>query len=492
MLRQLILTLVASCGLVSASKAELPLLEVTHKASVLSVALSPDGKILASGCASGTIILTDVTSRLELRRIETQSPVVGLAFSPDAQLLGVKTETGSYSIYSVSDGTRGKTLGMTGYKATCLAFTMDGTTLVGAGVGEQVTWHHSRGGGSASRTANRSAGAFAAISADGSTTGWGQPSGLLQLQLGGTQPDSSRQIRHLKVGAAQCMAFGPNGGTVLSGNADKLIRMWNLGGQELRKFEGLNEPATRVAISQNGKILVAAGTSDPVLRVWDVPSARLRRQVVTHLAGVKALALTSDGRSLITAAGDKAQVWNIATRDLGALGPPVMLSKTELDRLWTELASTDFVTADNAFKKLATGGKDAISFLQDQILHVAMPAVDWKQVDQWIDELDAEAYPVRQKAMAELAKLGELAEVPLKKVLAARPSLEATNRATKLLARLKEPDLSPDRLRALQALDLLETLGTAESRQALSEVGREALIARIRQEASEALQRLSK
>jgi hypothetical protein len=287
------------------------------------------------------------------------------------------------------------------------------------------------------------------------------------------------------------MAFAPDDTSLAVGHGDKVIRLWDIAaGTELRKFEGMTAPAAHLTFSQNGKVLAAVAANDPLLRVWDAQSGRLRRQVLTPISNVAALALSPDGRTLATATGEKALVWNVAKRDLGVLGPPVALSAKELDSLWNDLAGRDFVRAESAFKKLATGGKDAVAFLQRQIRAVAVPNVDWKRMDRLLDELDDEAYTVRQKAFLELSKYGELAEVPLRKLLEGQPSLEAQSRANKLLAKLREPDLSPDRLRALEALDLLETLATSEARQALEEIKRDALIARIRQEAAEATRRL--
>src|SRR5262249_43290869 len=101
-------------------------------------------------------------------------------------------------------------------------------------------------------------------------------------------------------------------------------------------------------------------------------------------------------------------------------------------------------------------------------------------------------FSVRQRASAELAKHGELIQLPLQKYLETAPSLEAQRRATKLLDKIKEPPLTPDRLRSLEGVELLELLATPEARKALEQLARDGLIAQIRLAAAEAIGRLTR
>ena len=60
-----------------------------HSESVNSVAFSPDGRILASGCDDGTVKLWDVSNGAEIRAITDRPDYSGihLAFSPDGHAL---------------------------------------------------------------------------------------------------------------------------------------------------------------------------------------------------------------------------------------------------------------------------------------------------------------------------------------------------------------------------------------------------------------------
>src|SRR5262249_7508187 len=145
-----------------------------------------------------------------------------------------------------------------------------------------------------------------------------------------------------------------------------------------------------------------------------------------------------------------------------------------------------------AFRKLAAAQNHALDFLKKQVRAIAVPSVDWKRVDKLIGELDSPKFPARQKAWLELAGLGELIKPALDKYLAAKPSLEGGRRAQKLLDRLRNPDLTPDRLRCLETIEILEILQTPEARAVLQEIARDALVSQVRLAAQEALERLQR
>ncbi|MEQ8785779.1 MAG: WD40 repeat domain-containing protein [Pirellulaceae bacterium] len=74
------------------------------------------------------------------------------------------------------------------------------------------------------------------------------------------------------------------------------------------------------AFAPNGKVLVTATAA--TAQLWDVESGKLLRQFVGHTATVNSVALSADGRSLLTAGGDvgplarhdpTARIWNVET-----------------------------------------------------------------------------------------------------------------------------------------------------------------------------------
>jgi hypothetical protein len=88
----------------------------------------------------------------------------------------------------------------------------------------------------------------------------------------------------------------------------------------------------------------------------------------------------------------------------------------------------------------------AVTFFKNR-LRPASPA-DPKRIQELIAELDSDRFAVRQHAMQELGRLGELAEATLRHKLQEKLSLEMRQRMEHLLRKL-EPLHSPDRLRVL-------------------------------------------
>jgi hypothetical protein len=185
------------------------------------------------------------------------------------------------------------------------------------------------------------------------------------------------------------------------------------------------------------------------------------------------------------------QLWNVALRDLERPKEFVAIEEEELRRLWGELAGADHDRAEAAFRRLAAGGDRAVPFLKGLVRKVAVPEVDFKRMEKLVTDLDATSYAVRQRAFAELTKYGELAEKRLREALAAKPSPESERRLKQLLEKIKEPELTPDRLRSLEVIEFFEWLNTPESRGALEEIARDGLIPRLRTEAAAALRRLA-
>ena len=85
-----------------------------------------------------------------------------------------------------------------------------------------------------------------------------------------------------------------------------------------------------------------------------------------------------------------------------------------------------------------------------------------------------------------------VAEPALRKVLTGKPSLEARRRAEALLEKLRGPVTSPEHLRALRVVEVLEHVGTPAAREVLTILANGAPGARPTRAAKAALARLAR
>jgi WD40 repeat protein len=459
---------------------------------VLCLAWTSDGRRLAAGTRNGTVQILEAATGKKVASIPTQGAVGSLAFSADGKKLAVcLSESGKISVWQADTGAQIRDFGTFGGTADHVSITPDGQAVEGLAVGRIWYWTlDGRGGGS--MASGNGGGGCAAVSPDGSASGWCDGQGLLQMRR--HQPGGKMWLgitTSLQVGKIRCLAFGPAGKLFAVGD-DKGVHLWDATARrKTDTLKGLEMPATRLAFSNDGRTVAGLAGDGTTVLVWETTRSAPRCQVRHGLGAVVALAVSPDGKTLATAMkGDKGVfLAKTAARELPEQGTPVALSEKELAALWDDLASADGGKADAAWRKLGGAGDSTVPFLREKIRPIAVPAVDLTQIERWVADLDSPKYPVRERATRELQAAGELAVVPLQRLLEKNPSGEARNRATLILKKVEQPVRTPDRVRVLEAIDLLERLRTAPAVALLDEIGRDALLGQIRREAAQAARR---
>jgi HEAT repeat protein len=106
--------------------------------------------------------------------------------------------------------------------------------------------------------------------------------------------------------------------------------------------------------------------------------------------------------------------------------------------------------------------------------------------------LDDEDFEVRQKATEELRKIGLQAEPALLRVIQSNPTFEVRRRVKLLLDHIAQEPPRPERLREMRALEVLEYVGTPETRKILGRLAEGVPEARLTREAKAALTRLER
>jgi serine/threonine protein kinase len=248
-----------------------PLQRFAEELGVASVALSPDGRRLASGSWSGHVRVWDWAVGKQLFDFEV-GHVARVAFSPDGRLLATATEDAAAQLW---DLTTGKLLAdlkadLKGdhFRFHCVAFSPDGKRVL-AGGGDWDT------------------------------------AGTSQVAI--WDAESKQQVNKL-VGHSQpilSICYSPDGKTIATGSVDGTARLWDADSGKHLKTLTLTPLSPRhsagwvegLAFAADSKTLVT-GSADGSVRFWDVEKAKEKRQFAIR-GGVRTVRFTPDEDTLI-------------------------------------------------------------------------------------------------------------------------------------------------------------------------------------------------
>jgi WD40 repeat protein len=298
----------AASSLPPGARARLGGVALRHAGSVEAVALSPDGKTLASAGQDGVLRLWDTTTAAERARFSLPGGnvrVQQLGFSPDGKVLAF---TGLGQTVSLCDAATGKPLHTLKWPARNgigprFAFTPDGKQL--------LSWAN-----------------------DYAFRLWDVATGK---QLRSFPAVRLRAVTHL--------IFAPDGKTLVA--LDPAVRLWDtIKGKEVEGFRVPAQQFYSVAVSPDGKTVATGGLHE--VRLWEVAGGKERGQLPGYSRPVLALAFSPDGKALSAASDDGDwRLWRVRdgrqlrqvrlVKDPGSANPIAKLSLSADGRLlaWT-------------------------------------------------------------------------------------------------------------------------------------------------------------
>ncbi|QSJ16306.1 WD40 repeat domain-containing protein [Nostoc sp. UHCC 0702] len=246
-----------------------------HTDKVASVAISPDGQILVSGCADKTINLWNLNTGNLIRTLTGDlGEVSSVAVSPDGNFLAVGScehPKSNVQIWHLKTGKLLHTLLGHQKPVNVVAISPDGQILA-SGSNKIKIWHLHKG--------------------DRICTLW----------------HSS---------AVHAVAISPDASILASGSSDTKIRLWNPStGDPLRTLNGHDKEIKSIAMSPDGQLLFS-GSADTTIKIWHLITGKLLYTLTGHLDEVKSLAVSPDGQTLFSASADTTiKIWRISTGEL--------------------------------------------------------------------------------------------------------------------------------------------------------------------------------
>jgi Caspase domain/WD domain, G-beta repeat len=100
---------------------------------------------------------------------------------------------------------------------------------------------------------------------------------------------------------------------IASGSGDKTVKLWNAAsGQELRTLIGHSSPVLSVAFSPDSRT-VASGSGDATIKLWDTESGRELRTLAGRASPVLSVVFSPDGRLMASGSEDgTVRLWDVA------------------------------------------------------------------------------------------------------------------------------------------------------------------------------------
>ena len=290
-----------------------------HKIALNSVGFSPDGKTIVSGGADGTISFWDISGKLMGQRFKGhQGDVWSIRFSPDGKTIVSSGSDGTIRLWDTSGNPVGEPF--TGHQGgiRSIALSPDGKTIVSGGKDKTVRlWTRQGLLIGQPWTGHEDEVASVAWSPDGKTIASGSNDGQIRLwNTSGkliTQPFKGHEGAWIR-----SLAFSPTGRAIVSGGFDGTISVWDIRGNPLlgHPLIGHVGSVESVVLSPDGKTIFSSDDKGTI-RLWDT-DGYLIGQPFTQDGEVSSVAFSPDGKTIVSGGVDGTiRLWDTSGKPIG-------------------------------------------------------------------------------------------------------------------------------------------------------------------------------
>jgi eukaryotic-like serine/threonine-protein kinase len=249
-------------------RGDVPRVWARSTTTVPALRFSRDGKRLLTGSNDGVLTLRDIAGGAELTARLSQR-ISYAEFSRDGQRVLVSSDDGTVHVLSAADLTPIRAYAGHPSRVPCFAVSRDERTLVAACYrGVCRVWSMAEG--------------------------------------------TFFDLQHETTGAVRTVAFLPDGRHVITGGADRLLRVWDLQTRGVvRTLAGHKQEIFASALDPAGRRL-ASGDRAGLVQVWDVETGEALLSLDGHRSDVLSLEFDRTGNELVSASSDgTVRFWNL-------------------------------------------------------------------------------------------------------------------------------------------------------------------------------------
>jgi WD40 repeat protein len=283
-----------------------------HPGKISSLAISPDGQRLVSGCLDKTIKVWNLLTGELIRTFKGHSvDVSSVAISPNGQFLASSSAHCSKSNVKVWNFQTGELLhDRLGHKksARCVVFDTNRKIFFSSGNKIKI-WDLSMGDRLCTLCHSSSVHSVA-VSPDGQRLATGSSDGKIKLW----HPQTGDPLRTLKghESVVNALTISADGQILISASSDKTIKIWHLHtGQLIHTLKFHTASVNAIVMSFNGQWVIS-GSSDTTIKIWRLDTGELLHTLKEHTGPVNAIAISPDSQFLASGSSDKTiKIWRL-------------------------------------------------------------------------------------------------------------------------------------------------------------------------------------
>jgi len=273
-----------------------------------SVAISPDGRLVATGFLYEGIKVWEVDTGIAVQSLRGHtSSVNSIAFNPSSAWLASGSRDRSIKMWDINTGLEIGTLHGHDGEVCAVTFSPDGQWIASASTDRTVRlWRALTGQEAEILEGHTRAVTSVVFSPDGRWLASASMDRTIKLW----EAASGREVRTFTghAGGIEALAFSPDGRLLASGGDDKLIKIWEVAtGRDVHARVGHVNDVTSVAFSPDGA-LVAGGSLGQTIRIWRLATGRVIKTLWFREISWHPVAFSPHGQWLAFATRD-VQLW---------------------------------------------------------------------------------------------------------------------------------------------------------------------------------------